>query len=213
LRSRLTPAGLALAALLLGGCRQDMHDQPKYEPLEASELFADGAASRTPVEGTVARGMLRQDTRLYRGMAADGSLVAEIPLPVTAELVARGRQRFDIFCSPCHGRTGDGRGMIVQRGFKNPQSFHIERLHQVQDGYFYDVITNGFGQMSSYAPQVKPADRWAIVSYVRALQLSRRAPAAALTAAERQRLAAAAAPATEPYATEPPAAEPEEAHQ
>ena len=189
---------VASAALVLGGCRQDMHNQPKYEPLEASELFADGAASRTPVEGTVARGLLREDTRLYRGMEADGSFVATIPLPLTPELVARGRQRFEIYCSPCHGRTGDGQGMVVSRGFKQPESLHAERLHQTQDGYFYDVISNGFGQMSSYASQVKPEDRWAIVSYVRALQLSRRAPAAMLTDDERQRLATPVATATEP---------------
>jgi hypothetical protein len=115
---------------LLAGCRQDMHNQPKYQPLEASELFADGAASRTPVEGTVARGHLRDDTRLYRGMEADGSFIEEIPVPVTTELVARGRQRFEIFCSPCHGRTGDGHGMVVERGFKSPESFHVDRLRR-----------------------------------------------------------------------------------
>jgi mono/diheme cytochrome c family protein len=196
---------VAGALPLLAGCRQDMHDQPKYQPLEASELFADGAASRTPVEGTVARGMLRDDSRLYRGMEADGSFVAEIPLPLTADLVARGRQRFDIYCSPCHGRTGEGQGMVVSRGFKQPESLHAERLRQSQDGYFYDVISNGFGQMSSYSSQVKPVDRWAIVAYVRALQLSRQVPADLLSETERQRLAeataaaaAAAAPAQEP---------------
>ena len=151
------------------------------------------------MEGTVARGLLREDSRLYRGLEADGSFVAEIPIPMTAEMVARGRQRFDIFCSPCHGRTGEGQGMIVQRGFKQPESFHVDRLVDTQDGYFYDVISNGFGQMSSYASQVKPEDRWAIVAYVRALQLSRRVPADLLTTDERQRLtsAAPAAPATE----------------
>lgn len=199
---------VALAALAAGGCRQDMHNQPKYQPFEASELFPDGAASRPLVEGTVARDMLRDDSRLYRGMEADGSFVAEMPLPVTAELVGRGRQRFEIYCSPCHGRDGDGQGMIVSRGFKQPQSFHGERLVSSQDGYFYDVITNGFGQMSSYASQVKPHDRWAIVSYIRALQLSRRAPADLLTAEERQRLAAAPTP-----APEAPAAAAEESHQ
>ena len=204
MKSRSTLALVALAALVLGGCRQDMHDQPKYQPLEASELFADGAASRTPVEGTVARGMLREDMRRFRGMEADGSFVAEIPLPVTAELVARGQERFNIFCSPCHGRTGEGQGMIVSRGFKQPESLHAERLVQTQDGYFYDVISNGFGQMSSYASQVKPEDRWAIVAYVKALQLSRRVPAEMLTADERQRLASGVPAAA--------AAEPEEAH-
>ena len=209
--SRYALAVIALAAVVLGGCRQDMHNQAKVQPFEASELFADGAASRTPVAGTVARGLLRADTRLYRGVEADGSFVDEIPLPVTAELVTRGRERFEIFCSPCHGRTGDGLGMIVQRGFKSPSSFHIDRLQQTQDGYFYDVITNGFGQMSDYASQVVPEDRWAIVAYVRALQLSRRAPAEMLAPDERQRLAAAAAPATETMAA--PATEDEEPHQ
>ena len=204
MRSRVAPALLGLAALLLGGCRQDMHNQPKYQPYEASELFPDGAASRTPVEGTVARGLLRDDGRIYRGLEADGSFVVEIPVPVTAGLVARGRERFDIFCSPCHGRTGEGQGMIVQRGFKQPESFHVDRLVGTQDGYFYDVITNGFGQMSSYASQVKPEDRWAIVAYVRALQLSRRVPADLLTAEEQQRLASVAPAA--------PAADTEEAH-
>jgi mono/diheme cytochrome c family protein len=197
LRSRVAAALVAASIVPLVGCRQDMHDQPKYEPLEASVLFADGAASRKPVDGTVARGLLREDSRLYRGMEPDGSFVDEIPLPVTAELVTRGRERFEIFCSPCHGRAGDGQGMIVGRGFKQPASFHVERLRQVQDGYLYDVILNGFGQMSSYAVQTKPPDRWAIVAYLRALQLSRQAPAEMLTAAERQKLAAPAAPAAE----------------
>ncbi|MFQ5350870.1 MAG: c-type cytochrome [Thermoanaerobaculia bacterium] len=204
MRSSSTLVLAALAALLLGGCRQDMHDQPKYQPLEASELFPNGAASRAPVEGTVARGMLRQDSRLFRGMAADGSFIDEIPLSVTAELVVRGRDRFDIFCSPCHGRTGDGQGMVVSRGFKQPESLHAERLVQSQDGYFYDVVSNGFGQMSSYAAQVKPEDRWAIVAYVKALQLSRRAPVELLTAEEVRRLASTEAPAA--------ASEPEEQH-
>jgi mono/diheme cytochrome c family protein len=201
---------VATAALpLLTGCRQDMHNQPKYEPLEASELFADGTSARTPVAGTVARDQLRESTQLYRGMEADGSFVAQIPVPVTEALVSRGRERFNIYCSPCHGRTGDGQGMIVQRGFKSPASFHIERLRQTQDGYFYDVVTNGFGQMSSYASQIKPEDRWAVVAYVRALQLSRQVPAGLLSEEERQRLAAAAAQAAAaPAATESVAAEP-----
>lgn len=212
MRSRFAPPLLAVAALLLAGCRQDMHNQPKYQPLEASELFADGASSRTPVAGTVARGLLRENIQLYRGMQADGSFVERIPLPVTTELVARGRQRFEIYCSPCHGRTGDGRGMIVQRGFKNPESFHIERLRQTQDGYFYDVITNGFGQMSSYASQVKPEDRWAIVAYVRALQLSRQVPLDRLTAEERRQLAAATSAAAD-APTETAASAPQEPHE
>ena len=204
MRSRPTAVLLALAALALGGCRQDMHNQPKYQPLEASELFPDGAASRTPVEGTVARGLLREDSRVYRGLEADGTFVAEIPVPVTTEMVARGRERFDIFCSPCHGHTGEGQGMIVQRGFKQPESFHVDRLVNTQDGYFYDIVSNGFGQMSGYAAQVKQEDRWAIVAYIRALQLSRRVPAEMLGAEERRQLASGA--------PQTPADEAEEAH-
>ncbi len=189
-RLRLAAAVLVLAA---AGCRQDMHDQPKYEPFEASAVFADGAASRRPVAGTVARGLLREDIRRFRGLEADGSFVAEIPLAVDRAFLERGRERFQIFCSPCHGANGDGQGMIVQRGFKRPQSFHQDRLIQVQDGYFYDVMTNGFGQMSSYAAQLEPDDRWAVVAYVRALQLSRRAPVELLDESERARLDGAAA--------------------
>lgn len=162
----------SLLALAGAGCRQDMHDQAKFEPLEASPFYADGAASRVPPEGTVARGQLRADGIYYTGMTAEGDLVARIPIALTPELVARGRERFNAFCSPCHGQLGNGRGMIVRRGFKQPNSFHTARLRTAPDGYFYDTITNGFGQMSSYAPQIEPRDRWAIVAYIRALQLS-----------------------------------------
>lgn len=180
--------GLIGSAVLLTGCRQDMHDQPKIEPLEASDFFADGMGARAPVAGTVARGWPIERTAVETGLDAEGRLVTELPVPLDAELLARGRERYDIFCSLCHARTGDGDGMIVRRGFKQPESFHSQRLRDVPVGYFFDVMTNGFGEMSSYRYQVPVADRWAIAAYVRALQLSRNAPAASLSAEEIHRL-------------------------
>lgn len=191
-RHRCVGAGLApmlaLAMLVLTACRQDMHDGPKYEPLEESRFFADGQASRALPAGTVARGQLRADDALYRGVGPHGGFATELPVPVTRALLERGRERFEIFCSPCHGRTGDGRGMIVQRGFKAPQSFHQERLRNMPVGYYFDVMTNGFGQMSSYASQVPVEDRWAIAAWVQILQLAQHAPADRLSATERARL-------------------------
>jgi len=178
---------VALAGIAAAGCRQDMHQAARYDPLERSEFFADQRASRPLVEGTVARGFLRADKTFYTGK--DGAaLVADMPVPVTRELLLRGQERFDIYCSPCHGRTADGNGMIVQRGFKQPPSFHIERLRAQADGYFFDVMTNGFGAMQDYSAQIAPADRWAIVGYIRALQFSRRVPAADLTDEDRSKL-------------------------
>ena len=179
---------LAVAALALVGCRQDMHDQAKYEPYEVSDFFADGRASRLPVPGTVARGWLREDPHLYRGIGADGAFATTLPMPLSRDLVERGHERFDIFCSPCHGRTGDGQGMIVQRGFKQPASLHETRLRDMPYGYYFDVMSNGFGEMSSYASQVPVEDRWAIASYVRALQLSRQVDVSQLTDTERRQL-------------------------
>lgn len=177
-----------LLALPLGACRQDMHDAPKLEPLEASRFFTDGRASRPLPAGTVARGRLHADDLLHRGVGADGALATELPMPVTADLLRRGRERFEIFCSPCHGRTGDGRGMIVQRGFKQPQTFHQDRLRNMPVGYYFDVMTNGFAQMSSYAAQVPVEDRWAIAAWVQTLQLAQHAPVEHLSAEERARL-------------------------
>ena len=179
---------LTVLAVTLPGCRQDMHDQPRHEPLEASTLFADGRSSRPLVEGTVARGQLRDDRELYTGLDAEGQFVTDLPTPVTLELLERGQSRFNAFCSPCHGRRGDGGGMVVQRGFKQPQSFHQDRLRNTPVGYYYDVITRGFGEMSSYAAQLSPRDRWAIVAYIGALQVSRNVPVATLDADERQQL-------------------------
>jgi len=161
----------ALAALGAAGCRQDMHDQPKLQPLERSDFFSDGRASRPPVDGAVARGELRDDTHLYTGFV-DGELAEAFPFAVTREVVDRGHQRFDIFCSPCHGRIGDGQGTVVQRGFQRPPSYHIERLRQAPVGHFYNVIANGKGRMYSFNDRIQPNDRWAIVAYIRALQVS-----------------------------------------
>ena len=165
--------GAALCLLLFSGCelRQAMYDQQKYEPLEASAFFPDGLSTRSPVPGTVARGQLHTDSHLYQGRI-DGELAAILPLPLTEKLLERGQERFDIFCSPCHDRTGQGKGMIVQRGFKQPPSLHQTRLREVPVGYFFDVITNGFGVMYNYASRIPIRDRWAIAAYVRALQLS-----------------------------------------
>jgi mono/diheme cytochrome c family protein len=168
-------AGLALAVLAGAGCRQDMHDQPKYRPFRESALFADKRSARPLVPGTVARSMLREDDALYTGKVGK-DFVTEVPVPVTAELVQRGRTEFDVFCSPCHGRTGFGDGMIVQRGFKQPPSYHTDRLRQKPIGYFFDVMSGGFGAMPDYASQIPVHDRWAIAAYVRTLQLSEYAP-------------------------------------
>jgi mono/diheme cytochrome c family protein len=170
-------AVLVLLAAAVTACRQDMHDQPKYRPLRESEIFVDKRSARPLVAGTVARGTLREDTVLYTGKVGS-AFVTEIPVMVTAELLERGQTQYQVFCSPCHGRTGRGDGMIVQRGFKKPSSYHTDRLRQVPIGYLYDVVTNGFGAMSDYSAQVPPPDRWAIAAYVRALQYSQYAPAA-----------------------------------
>lgn len=164
---------VVLLSSVLAACRQDMHDAPRYEPLEASTFFTDGRSSRVLVANTVARGQLREDEHLYTGKVG-GQLVTEFPMPVTAETMERGRERFNVFCSPCHGRTGDGTGMIVQRGFRQPPSYYEDRLVNAPVGYLFDVMTNGFGAMQDYSAQVPVADRWAIAAYIRALQFSRR---------------------------------------
>ena len=164
-------AGAASLALL-AGCRQDMHDQPKYKPLAASTFFRDGLSARPLVLGTVARGHLDDDVEFYSGKTAAGKLVEVFPVAVTADVLKRGQERFNIYCSPCHDRTGGGLGMVVRRGFKQPPSLHIERLRQASPGYLFDVMTSGFGAMPDYRSAVQPADRWAIVAYIRALQRS-----------------------------------------
>lgn len=172
---RNAPALLVvICAAALGACRQDMHDAPRYEPLEATTFFTNGSGSRTLVANTVARGQINEDRHLYEGVV-DGLPAETFPMPVTAAVMARGRERFDVFCSPCHGRTGVGNGMIVQRGFRQPPSFHTDRLRNAPVGYFFDVMTHGFGAMQDYAAQVPVADRWAIAAYIRALQTAREA--------------------------------------
>ena len=166
---------LAVAALLIvAGCRQDMHDAPRYEAFEASASFPDGRSSRTPPAGTVARGWLRDDEALYTGKIA-GQPVDQFPFPIGREELLRGQARFNIYCTPCHGRLGDGNGMVVQRGLRQAASYHQDRLRQEKVGYFFDVITNGFGAMQGYAEQTPVRDRWLIVAYVRTLQLSQHA--------------------------------------
>ena len=171
---------LAAIALLLtitatSACRLDMHVQPRENPLSRSEFFADQRSARPPVEGTIARGQLHEDTYFYTGKI--GSNPGDVmPFAVTKEVLARGQERYNIYCAPCHSRVGDGKGFVPSRGFSRmPPSFHEVRLQKVPLGYFYDVITNGFGIMPDYASQIPPQDRWNIVAYVRALQLSQNA--------------------------------------
>jgi mono/diheme cytochrome c family protein len=166
----LAPLVIALA-VGVAACRQDMHDAPRYEAYEASESFPDGRASRTPPAGTVARGWLREDEALYTGKV-NGQLVDAIPFAVSHADLKRGQERFNIYCTPCHGRLGDGQGMVVQRGLRQAASYHQDRLRQERMGYFFDVITNGFGAMQGYAEQVPVRDRWLIAAYVRTLQFS-----------------------------------------
>ncbi|HMI82721.1 MAG TPA: cytochrome c [Polyangiaceae bacterium] len=179
--------------LILLGCRNEMYDQAKAKPLSESTFFANGQNARPLPPDTVARGFLREDKAMYAGIAPSGSFVTELPVPLTRATLERGHQRYDIFCSPCHGKQGNGLGMIVQRGFKQPSSFHVDRLRQQPVGYFFDVMTQGFGQMPSYASQVPPEDRWAIAAYVRALQLSQHAIAAELSPDDRKKLGQAGA--------------------
>jgi mono/diheme cytochrome c family protein len=164
----LLPAVACL--VVVAGCRQDMHDQPKYKPLRPSAFFADGSSARPTVEGTVARGTLQEDEAFFTGKTGT-QLVREMPFAVDDAVVNRGQERYNIFCAPCHDATGSGNGMIVQRGYRKPPSFHEPRLRAVEAGHFFDVMTNGFGAMPDYRAQIAPRDRWAIVAYIRALQL------------------------------------------
>jgi mono/diheme cytochrome c family protein len=193
----LRSAFALLLAVTAAGCRQDMHDQPKLKPYRGSTFFADGSGMRTLPANTVARGTLREDSHFFTGRLADGSMATELPMPMTRALLKRGQDRFNIYCTPCHGQVGEGRGMVVRRGYKQPTSYHDERLRQAPIGYFFDVMTNGFAIMPSYAPQIPPEDRWAIAAYIRALQLSQHVDVARLTAEQR---AALDVPVTAPQA-------------
>jgi len=198
-------ASLCLAMLAITSCRQDMQDQPKYLPYRGSEMFPDSNSSRPLVKGTVPRGYLREDQVMYTGKsgaavapanptqktpaanssgtssipaspaAATGNDVNEFPFPITREVLDRGQERFNIYCSPCHGVLGDGQGMIANRGFSPPPTYHQDRLRNAPLGHFFDVITNGFGRMPDYSMQIPPHERWAIIAYIRALQLSQNA--------------------------------------
>lgn len=166
---------LLLALMGTAGCRLDMHVQPRYNPLAKSDFFPDQRAARPLVEGSVARGDERADTYFYTGKIGDNP-GDYMPFPVTREVLERGRERYNVYCSPCHSRVGDGNGFVPSRGFaRKPPSYHIDRLRKAPVGYFYDVETNGFGIMLDYSAQVSPRDRWCIAAYIRALQLSQNA--------------------------------------
>jgi hypothetical protein len=196
--SRFQLIAVAVSALSLSACRQDMHDQPKYKPYRASDFFPDHRSARDPVEGTVAQGQLHEDTYFQTGKVGNAFGDA-LPFPVVLEEsdparaehlleLKRGEERFNIYCTPCHDRTGSGNGMVVRRGYRRPPSFHIDRLRQAPNGYIFDVITNGFGAMPDYSAQVPVKDRWAIVAYIRALQLSQNATLADVPVSDRDAL-------------------------
>jgi mono/diheme cytochrome c family protein len=191
-RSRGSLGWASLPALcslgLLVACRQQMADQPRNGPLTASTFFKDGMSARPLVKGSVPRGSVEEDS-FNLPVRTD-----TFPVPVTQALLDRGQERFAIFCSPCHGLAGDGDGMIVRRGFPQPPSYHIDRLRMAPLGHFYDVITHGYGQMPSYASQITPRDRWAVIAYIRALQFSQHAPVSELSASARSHLDALKTP-------------------
>jgi mono/diheme cytochrome c family protein len=181
-------AVFAASFLLAGsGCRQDMHDQPKFKGYRASQFFKDSRSARLPVEGTVARGQLEADEPFSTGTEG-GALLQELPFPLDRAVLDRGRDRYDAFCSPCHDRTGSGRGIVVQRGYKEPRSFHTEEVRNMPVGYYFQVMSNGFGVMPSYAAQISARDRWVIASYIRALQLSQHAAVDDVPASQRTAL-------------------------
>jgi mono/diheme cytochrome c family protein len=186
-RSRARLALVALAAVCAGGCRVDMHAQPKLKPDGGSTFFQDGRANRPEVPDTVARGHMRTDELLYTGRM-NGAVADRFPFPITRQVLEQGRTRYNIYCSPCHDYTGSGQGMIVQRGFPPPPSYHLDRLRQAPAGHFFEVITNGYGAMYSYAGRITPEDRWAIVAYIRALQLSQHATLDDVPAKQREQL-------------------------
>ncbi|MBD3257074.1 c-type cytochrome [candidate division GN15 bacterium] len=191
----------SLGLVLIAGCaqerpskrppihlQQNMDDQPRYNPQAESPFFDNNATMRLPVEGTVARGSLREDGAYFFGLSAQGELVETSPVATTMSTLERGRDRYDIFCAPCHGLTGDGNGSIIVRGMLKPPSFHEQRLVDTADGHIYDVIANGIRNMPAYKYQISVEDRWAIVAYFRALQASQRAKLEDLPADEQQRL-------------------------
>lgn len=181
----------ALCAPWAAGCHRDMYDQARVDPLEASTFFADGRSARPLVEGTVPRGALDEDEAFATGRSG-GKPLREIPVAVDRALLQRGRERFNIYCSVCHGRSGEGDGTIVRRGFRRPPSYHTAKLRGAPVGHFFDVVAHGFGAMPAFAAEVPPRDRWAIAAYIRALQLSQYATPEDLTPEELQKLETAA---------------------
>jgi mono/diheme cytochrome c family protein len=191
-RRRFRPAGLATLALLaLAGCRTEMYDQPRNETFTETSLFANRSSARPLVAGTVARGWSMEDQHLFNGRV-DGKLAETFPFEVDRAILERGRQRYEIYCTPCHDGLGTGNGMIVQRGFSPPPTFHSDRLRTMPVGHFFDVQTRGYGAMYSYAARIKPADRWAIAAYIRVLQQSQNAPEGELSPADLAQLQEAA---------------------
>jgi mono/diheme cytochrome c family protein len=190
--------GLAAAFLAVGGgCKQKMSYQPRYDPLERSDSFFDKTSARPAVAGTVARGYLRENVQVFLGRTEDGAYVTEFPFPITEQVMKRGRERYDIYCTMCHGFAGYGNGMIVQRGFSPPPSFHTDETRIKPVGYYFSVITNGYGAMPSHAHQIPVSDRWAIVAYVRALQASQNVRPEDLSAEEREKVMKSAATAAD----------------
>ena len=200
---RLKACGFVLV-VMSGACRQDMHDAPRYDPLEASPVLAGGASAQPLVPGTVPRGR-RADDELMETGKVGGQAATMFPFAITRSDLDRGQERFNIYCSPCHDRRGEGTGVVVQRGYRQPPSYHIERLRQAPPGYFFDVITNGFATMPDYRAQIAVDDRWRIVAYIRALQLSHNATTADVPPDELQKLNAAGTAAAAPAGTPAPA--------
>lgn len=187
-RSRSALLVALAAAAVLVACNQKMGEQPAYRPFQTSDFFVDGSSARPIPADTVARGHLQDDTLLFTGKDASGQDSTDFPFPVTRDVLERGRDRYSIYCVPCHGPAGDGDGLVVQRGFNPPPSYHTDRLRQAPVGHFFDVVTNGFGAMPSYATQIPATDRWAIIAYIRALQLSQHATPDQLPAEGRNQL-------------------------
>jgi mono/diheme cytochrome c family protein len=189
--SQLVAAIICFAGVT--ACRQDMHNQPKYRALRATTFFANGSSARPLVEGTIARGTLQEDEAFFTGKVGN-ALVRELPFPIDDRVLSRGQDRFNVFCTPCHDATGSGHGMVVQRGYRQPPSFHDERLRNADAGHFFDVMTNGFGAMPDYKMQLPARDRWAVVAYIRALQLSQHAAAADIPGGDPTKVQPAGAP-------------------
>lgn len=173
---------------MMAACRQEMADQPRYDPLEASKFFPDGQSARPLVEGTVARGQLKDDEQFFNG-GTDTAVATEFPLPVTIEVLQRGQERYEIYCTPCHDRTGSGNGMIVRRGYSRPPSLHNEILNKRPVGHLFRVISLGMGAMPAYGGQITAQDRWAIIAYIKALQLSQNAKLDDVPSTQRDQLA------------------------